>query len=589
MKHKNPERVSLPVLKLYLNVMRRHKKDYRLSWLLVLNSLFLSVAIPYFASASLSAAILGRNDFIQNLLFLCISVLLAIITNRVGFNAEMRMQANSLYDLQHLAFKTMLNRGIRFHINNIGGKLVSDVVDFVGAFSTLMNAFYGIGTSLTLTIIGGLTVIYINSWQLGVYLTITVTIMIYWAYLESNKRYSLRHRRLKAQKAVTSHLSDTIVNAATVKTFAAEKREIIHGDALSRTLRELRKRDWQRAGTSGNNRMAVLLILLIGLIIAVRITSHGNPALLGTSIFAFTFTMTLILRLFDINNLTRQIEEVFLQASPMAKILLEESEVKDVPAAPSLSVTKGAIHFKNISFAYQDSKSNQNIFTKLDLKINPGERVGFVGPSGGGKSTLTHLLLRFEDVQAGEVLIDGQNISKATQSSLRDAVGYVPQEPLLFHRSIKENIAYGKPIASQASIQKAASMAYAHDFIEELSDGYDTVVGERGVKLSGGQRQRIAIARAILKDAPILVLDEATSALDSESEQLIQEAMWQLIDGKTALIIAHRLSTIQRMDRIIVLDHGQIVEQGSHKELLKLDGVYAKLWKHQSGGFLKED
>ena len=187
------------------------------------------------------------------------------------------------------------------------------------------------------------------------------------------------------------------------------------------------------------------------------------------------------------------------------------------------------------------------------------------------------------------MLIDGQNISKATQSSLRDAVGYVPQEPLLFHRSIKENIAYGKPIASQAAIQKAASLAYAHDFIEQLSDGYDTVVGERGVKLSGGQRQRIAIARAILKDAPILVLDEATSALDSESEQLIQEAMWQLIDGKTALIIAHRLSTIQRMDRIIVLDRGQIVEQGSHKELLKLDGVYAKLWKHQSGGFLKED
>ncbi len=211
-----------------------------------------------------------------------------------------------------------------------------------------------------------------------------------------------------------------------------------------------------------------------------------------------------------------------------------------------------------------------------------------VGPSGGGKSTLSRLLLRFEDIQSGQITIDGQNISAVTQISLRQAVAYVPQEPLLFHRSILENIAYGKPEATLAAVHTAAQKAYARDFIETLPAGFETVVGERGVKLSGGQRQRVAIARAILKDAPLLVLDEATSALDSESEKVIQQALWELMEGKTAIVIAHRLSTIQRLDRIIVLDGGKIVEDGTHAELLKHKGLYARLWAHQSGGFIEE-
>ena len=588
MKRNNSNRVSLPVIKLFGRILLRHKKDFYLSFLLLFSSLALSVAVPYFASTSLSSAILGYDNFLKNVMLLCIAVFLALATNRIGFTAEMRLQSNCLYDLQHLAFKTLLDRGLRFHVNSVGGKLVSDVIDFLSAFSGLMNAFYGLGSSLILTIVGGLIVLFINSWQLGLYLSVTVLIIISWAYIESNKRYVLRNERMKAQKLVTSHLSDGIVNAPTVKTFAAEKRELFINDGYSRTLRELRKKDWQRSGVSGNNRMAVLLVLLIGLIVAVRLTSNNDPSLLGTSIFAFSFTLTLILRLFEITNLTRQVEEAFLQASPLARILLEESEVTDSPTAYDLKVTDGIIQFNSISFSYQENRTKKNVFTKLNLKIRAGEHVGLVGPSGGGKSTLTHLLLRFEDVQSGEILIDGHNISHITQSSLRDSLGYVPQEPLLFHRSIKENISYGRPSASQQSIEHAAKLAFAHDFITELDQGYDTTVGERGVKLSGGQRQRIAIARAILKNAPLLVLDEATSALDSDSEVLVQDAMWQLMKGKTALVIAHRLSTIQRMDRILVLDKGAIVEEGSHDELIEQNGVYARLWKHQSGGFLKE-
>ena len=215
-----------------------------------------------------------------------------------------------------------------------------------------------------------------------------------------------------------------------------------------------------------------------------------------------------------------------------------------------------------------------------------GTKVGLVGRSGGGKTTLTRLLLRFADVERGQILVGGQSIADVPQAALREVIAYVPQDPAMFHRTIADNIRFGRPQATDAEVRRAAALAHAAEFIEALPDGYDTLVGERGIKLSGGQRQRIAIARAILKDAPILILDEATSSLDSESEALIQDALWTLMAGRTAIVIAHRLSTVRRMDSLVVLDRGRIVEQGSHEELLALGGIYASLWAHQSGGFL---
>jgi ATP-binding cassette subfamily B protein len=272
----------------------------------------------------------------------------------------------------------------------------------------------------------------------------------------------------------------------------------------------------------------------------------------------------------------------------MTEILQEDAEIVDQPNAQPLAIKTGAIDLQNVHFRYHDSQADQAVFSELNLHVAPGEKVGLVGPSGGGKSTLTRLLLRFEDIDDGQIAIDGQNIAAITQASLRQAISYVPQEPLLFHRSVRENITYGKDGATDTELFQAARAAHADAFINDLPEKYDTIVGERGVKLSGGQRQRVAIARAILKDAPILVLDEATSALDSESEVLIQDALWKLMESRTAIVIAHRLSTIQKMDRIIVLDNGRIVEQGTHKELLRHKGVYANLWAHQSGGFIEE-
>jgi len=252
----------------------------------------------------------------------------------------------------------------------------------------------------------------------------------------------------------------------------------------------------------------------------------------------------------------------------------------------TLHVEKGTIIFDGMSFTH--GEKTDPLFTHFSLTIPAGQKVGLVGHSGAGKSTVASLLLRFIDIDMGTITIDGQDIATVTQKSLHKSIAYVPQEPLLFHRSLRDNIAYGKQEATDKEIVQAAKQANALEFISDLPLGFDTLVGERGIKLSGGQRQRIAIARAILKDAPVLVLDEATSALDSESEVLIQDALSKLMKGRTSIVIAHRLSTIAKLDRIVVLENGRVIEDGSHSQLLTKGGTYAKLWSHQSGGFIEE-
>jgi ATP-binding cassette subfamily B protein len=284
--------------------------------------------------------------------------------------------------------------------------------------------------------------------------------------------------------------------------------------------------------------------------------------------------------------MTRMIEQALSDAAEMTEILGVELEVKDPKNPKRMHVTKGEITFTNVNFTHDGSR--ESLFSNFTLLVAPGEKIGLVGHSGSGKTSLTKLLLRFVDIEGGTIAIDGQNIAQVAQADLRSHIAYVPQEPLLFHRTLSQNIAYGKPDATAGEIEAAAKMAHAHEFITTLPKGYQTMVGERGVKLSGGQRQRIAIARAILKNAPIIVLDEATSALDSESEKLIQDALKKLMHGRTTIVIAHRLSTIQNMDRIVVLEDGTIAQQGTHAELLKQGGTYADLWKHQSGGFLED-
>jgi ATP-binding cassette subfamily B multidrug efflux pump len=291
-------------------------------------------------------------------------------------------------------------------------------------------------------------------------------------------------------------------------------------------------------------------------------------------------------------EVTAIFENVGVVQEGMQSIAVPHASV-DRPGAQPLEVSRGEIVFENVTFGYGRTDASP-VLSSLNLTVKPGERIGLVGRSGAGKSTLVNLLLRFHDLESGRIQVDGQDIAQVTQESLRAAIGMVTQDTSLLHRSIAANIRYGRPSASDAQVMDAARKAQAHDFILGLRDwngrqGYAAHVGERGVKLSGGQRQRVALARVVLKDAPILVLDEATSALDSEVELAIQEQLLDLMEGKTVIAIAHRLSTIARMDRLIVLEQGKIIESGTHEQLLALGGHYEKLWRHQSGGFLADD
>ncbi len=328
------------------------------------------------------------------------------------------------------------------------------------------------------------------------------------------------------------------------------------------------------------------VILLASLIMAIVAVTTFNASV-ATVFLIFTFSGILVSQLWTFcNSSLKNYNRSFGDAADMTEILQLQPDIKDPAHPQEPKITKGEIIFKNVAFTHQDA--GETLFDDFSVSIQAGQKVGLVGHSGSGKTTFTRLLLRFSDIDGGEILIDSQNIADLAQDDLHKHIAYVPQEPIMFHRTLTDNIRYGDFKASEEQVLAAAKSAHAHEFIEKLPQGYDTLVGERGVKLSGGQRQRIAIARAMLKNAPILVLDEATSSLDSESEVLIQDALWQLMKGRTAIVIAHRLSTVQKMDRIIVLEDGKLAEEGTHKELLDKKGVYAGLWAHQSGGFLED-
>ncbi len=395
-------------------------------------------------------------------------------------------------------------------------------------------------------------------------------------------------RQADARAAMTGRVVDSYTNIQTVKLFSHARRELSHArDSMEGFLVTVHGQ--MRLSTGLHATLHVMNALLLFSVTAVAIGLWLEEAV---SLGAIAVAIGLVLRLSGMSQwIMWEVSALFEHIGTVQDgitTLAQSQDVTDDPKAGPLDVKRGEIMFDHVRFHYGKTRS---VIQDLSLTIRPGEKVGLVGRSGAGKSTIVNLLLRFYDIEGGRILIDGQDITTVTQESLRSKIGMVTQDTSLLHRSVRENILYGRPDASEKAMRAAAVRAEADDFIEELTDlkgrtGYDAHVGERGVKLSGGQRQRIAIARVLLKDAPILLLDEATSALDSEVEAAIQESLYRLMSGKTVIAIAHRLSTIAAMDRLIVLDDGRVVEEGRHEDLVKTDGVYAQLWQRQSGGFI---
>lgn len=486
-------------------------------------------------------------------------------------------------------FNYLVYQDYSFFADRFSGSLVTQSTRIAKAYSTFHDTIFFDLLPQVIAALIALSIMTYYSPPIGLAATLLWLLSIAMVVRFALLRLPMRRRAVAKESEQIGELADTITNALTLKTFAAEKREIKRYDHINNVRGDLTLRSWQRAIRNAWIMEAVCALLQIIVFVGGLLAVSHQHLQIATFLLFQVYIIRIIENIRRSSMIVRQLEVVSGDGQEMAELLSQPPLIKDSTNPEPSLISKGFIKFENVKFQYPDaSNTNQQLFSNFDMHIKSGEKIGLVGPSGGGKTTITRLLLRFLDIQSGAITIDGQDISNISQQDLRQAIAYVPQEPLLFHRSIKDNIRYGKPDASDEEVAQAASKAYANDFIKRLPDGYDTLVGERGVKLSGGQRQRVAIARAMLVNAPILVLDEATSALDSDSERLIQKGLWELMKGKTAVVIAHRLSTINHMDRIAVLEAGKIIEEGKHAALLKRDGLYAKLWKHQSGGFLEE-
>ena len=499
----------------------------------------------------------------------------------------MRLQATVRENLQNSTYQWLINHSMHFHANSFSGALVSQASRFANSYVAISDIVFNQAVTVLTRFVVAVIVLLVFAPPIALALLIWTVIFVWINLSLTRKRLPYTRKAVAAETALTAHLADSMSNIGAIKSFAREADEAGAYAAKASDRKQKAYKSWGMAINNGSV-TASLMILIQFVVLVLSIIAVLNKQIeIGTLLLAQVYITSLMASLWNLSTLTRGLEQSFSDAAEMSDIMHDEPTIRDADPTEPFAFTNGRIRFDHIDFAHADSNGD-TLFKDFDLTIEPGEKVGLVGQSGSGKTTLTKLLLRFADVDKGAITIDGHNISKIKQSDLRDKIAYVPQEPLLFHRSIHDNIAYGQPDATRAAVTQAAKMAHAEEFIDKLPKGYETLVGERGVKLSGGQRQRVAIARAILKDAPILILDEATSALDSESEKLIQDALKKLMKGRTTIVIAHRLSTIQKMDRIVVLDNGRIIEQGSHTDLLKKGGTYADLWTHQSGGFIEE-
>ncbi|MCQ8279502.1 ABC transporter ATP-binding protein/permease [Acetobacteraceae bacterium KSS8] len=512
----------------------------------------------------------------------------SVLGRRIGFIGITRLTVRIMSDIARSAFARVQRFSTDWHANTFAGSTVRRITRGMWAVDQLDDTLL-LMLLPSVLVLAGTTVVLAFRWpMMGLILGLG---SVGFAALSIGMTlfYVAPSARLANQwdTRVGAALADSVTCNAVVKAFGAEGREDARLDRVLRRWSSRTTRTWLRGTDSGNLQNFALTVLRLSLIAAVLWLWWRGRA--GAGDVAYVLTMMFLVQgyLRDIGQQISTVQRSVNEMEEMVALYDQPLGVQDRPGAGAIRIGHGTIRFEHVRFRYEGPA--RPLYDDLDLLIPAGSRVGLVGPSGSGKTTLTKLLQRLYDVSGGRILIDGQDIAVVTQESLRAQIALVPQEPVLFHRSLAENIAYGRPSASLPEIREAARLANALDFIERLPGGFNTLVGERGVKLSGGERQRIAIARAFLADARVLILDEATSSLDSESEALVQEAMGRLMQDRTVIVIAHRLSTVVSLDRILVFEHGRVVEDGAHEALLEQpDGLYRRLYERQSLGLAAE-
>ena len=561
---------------------------------IVLGTLANAVAAPLiFASLLGRIANLGAHgpsveSFAPLIVAYAVVLVTATVCGRIGgwmnWGATLRSFGRAMTN----GYDHLIGLSHSWHTDRPSGEVIATLETSTWAFVELIDAMVWGILRISVTTLGAVVVLGVVAWPVAVVMGGLVTVFVVVLQRRMARVIAAEKQFSDAHSRATGVIADTIMNLTTVRSQAAEEREKgnvgnLVGDSLTADFRARRVFTATRLQMESAMAFFNWASVAVGVVLALHHVAAAGVVYL--ILFYATFVGTSLEESFEFMRL---ISRAIGRCAKFAGIAATQPDIVDVPQAPDLVAQRGRVEFHDLHFAYRDGAP---LFEGLDLCIRPGEHIGLVGPSGSGKTTLTKLMLRFADRDGGTIEIDGQDIARVTQQSLRRHIAYVPQDPQMLHRTIAENICYGQDsgaVVDMELVRAVGRAAYVDEFVERLPAGYETVVGERGMKLSGGQRQRVAIAQAMAKGARVLVLDEATSALDSESESLVQEALWNLMEGTTALVVAHRLATIARLDRIVVLDRGRIVEQGTHAELLRAghSGVYSRLWAHQSGGFL---
>lgn len=534
-------------------------------------------------------AIGGKKDLLApQLIRLLIIILIIHVVVWIFFRTAMFVlndfESKTMARLKQMSFDYMISHSFSFFANNFTGALVQRVNRFSRSFERLYDTLVFNIIPLFINIAGVIIIVWFVEPIISYIICAWIVIIMIFNALFSRWKLKYDLESAKSDSATTALLADSVTNQNAITLFTNFDNESSSFKRVTNEQAKIQRFTWNLGNiVDGVQGGLIVVVEFLIFYYAVRFWQK-DLITLGTFVLIQVYILSIAHRLWDFGKIIRNLYESLADSKEMVEILITPRDVKDQPDATLLEVKEGRVEFKKVSFSFDNTKG---LINNLNLSIVSGEKVALIGPSGAGKSTIVRLLLRAYDLTSGYILIDNQDIQRVTQESLRQNISLVPQDPVLFHRTLLENIRYGRLDATDNEVIEAAKLAHCDEFIETLSLKYNTHVGERGIKLSGGERQRVAIARAILKNAPILVLDEATSSLDSYSESLIQDALDKLMKGKTSIVIAHRLSTIRKMDRIVVIEGGQIIEDGSHDDLLvKEKGLYKKLWNLQAGGFI---